>query len=104
MGGLPAIVLNVTAKNGNSLEFALSPNDAQQFISYVISVMQTSVSHHALSKQGEQPSPSSITATPIEARDIGYAKGRTSSEQLVAIDIGQFQLVFAVPVHQRKDS
>ena len=98
------IFLNVTTTRDESLEFGLSPQEAQKFIAYVLSVMQTAASRQALSPEGGQPPPSTITTAPIEARGIGFAKGRTPSEQLVALDLGPFQLVFAVPDSQSPTS
>ena len=92
-----AIGLRFTTKTGQVFDCALSVADAQKFLAVMISRLQDAATKHAATPQGAAMPPPSLTATPINARGIGIASGRNANEQLFAIDLGPFQLTFAVP-------
>lgn len=71
--------------------------NAEKFIRFLVSTLQG-----ASRRQSAAPlSPMSQTgAPPIEARAIGYGAGRAATETLVVLDLGSFQMKFAVPANQ----
>ena len=86
------IRLDLTAKSGERMQFALAGDDFTKFISFIIGLAAESAAK-ALQDKTERRE---VSANPILISEMGVGMGRTEDEALLTVRAGIFQMLFAV--------